>query len=133
MMSAATIEGDIAATRARLDQTIDRIQEKLTLTGLVDEALSQAGAPRYASGPDFLLALLRRHPVPVMIAAAGLGWMMYRSKRARIVEADAIEDANYVEVAATNDGQSRIYDPDRPSRHPSANLIEPGRVLESQA
>lgn len=117
-LSASEIEGDIAETRERLYDTIDRIQDKLTVAGIVDEVMGSAGVPRYQSGHDFVLGLLRRHPVPILIAAAGIGFLVYRMNR-RAAPADAIADADYVEVPALNDGQARIYDPDLPARHPT--------------
>ena len=133
MTSVSMIEAEIDATRARLNETIDRIGEKLTLSGMVDEVMGQAGVPRFESGPDFLMGLLKRHPVPVMIAAAGLGFLIYRQNRTAALQRRPIEDADYVEVPAeTNAGQSRAYDPDRPAMHPTANALELNRALETQ-
>lgn len=128
--SVREIEADIEATRTRLYGTIDRIQQKLTVSGIVDEVMGSAGVPRYQNGHDFVLGLMRRHPVPVMVAAAGIGWFFYRMNRGRTLSADAIADAEYVEVPAINDGQARIYDPDLPSRHPSSELR---RSIDTQA
>lgn len=134
MPSVNIIEAEIAATRARLNETIDRIGEKLTLTGMVDEVMGQAGVPRFESGPDFLMGILKRHPVPVMIAAAGLGFLIYRQNRATAaLSRRAIEDADFVEVpAVVNTGHARVYDPDQPVLHPVANALEPNRTLETQ-
>ena len=38
--------------------------------------MGSAGVPRYQNGHDFVLGLLRRHPLPVMVAAAGLGYLV---------------------------------------------------------
>ncbi|NNM73677.1 DUF3618 domain-containing protein [Enterovirga aerilata] len=121
--SSREIEAEIEATRARLYGTIDRIQSKLTVAGIVDEVMGSAGVPRYQNGHDFVLGLMRRHPVPVMIAAAGLGFLVYRMNRQR-ARAETIADVDYVEVPALNEGQARIYDPDLPTRHPTLDAIE---------
>lgn len=81
MSSVTELEQDVAETRRRLHATIDRIQDKLTVSGMVDEVMGQAGVPRLTNGHDFVLGLLRRHPVPVMIAAAGLGFLIYRMSK----------------------------------------------------
>ena len=124
------IEQELAAKRARLSSTIDRIQDKLTVSGIVDEVMGSAGVPRSQGGHDFALGLLRRHPVPIMIAAAGIGYVFYRMNRSRRLAADPIADAEYVDVSALNDGQARVYDPDLPARHPSS---ERRRSIEAQA
>jgi hypothetical protein len=120
--SAREIEADIEATRARLYGTIDRIQNRLTVAGIVDEVMGSAGVPRYQNGHDFVLGVMRKHPLPVMIAAAGIGYLFYRMNRQRAV-APTIADVDYIEVPAINDGQARMYDPDLPRTHPS-DVIE---------
>ncbi|MGA0599005.1 DUF3618 domain-containing protein [Enterovirga sp. CN4-39] len=117
------IETEIEATRARLYGTIDRIQSRLTVAGIVDEVMGSAGVPRTQNGHDFVLGLMRRHPLPMMVAAAGLGYLIYRMNRQRAAET-TIADVDYVEVPAINDGQARLYDPDLPSRHPNPDAIE---------
>lgn len=121
MTSLTELEADAEATRHRLHATIDRIQEKLTVSGMVDEFMGQAGVPRLETGHDFVLGLLRRHPVPVMIAAAGIGFLIYRmnqQQRDRETRLGRVRSPDVVDVPALNDGQARVYDPDLPSRHP---------------
>ena len=78
MASVTELEKDVAETRERLGATIDRIQDKLTVSGMVDEFMGQAGLPAAQGGQDLVMSLLRRHPVPVMVAAAGIGFLIYR-------------------------------------------------------
>ncbi|MDB5560191.1 MAG: hypothetical protein JWQ36_3125 [Enterovirga sp.] len=130
--SSREIETEIEQTRARLYGTIDRIQNKLTVAGIVDEVMGSAGVPRYQNGHDFVLGFMRKHPLPVMIAAAGLGYFVYRMNRQRM-NATTIADADYVEVPAINDGQARIYDPDLPVRHPTPDALEGFRPGGAQA
>jgi hypothetical protein len=130
--SAREIETEIEQTRARLYGTIDRIQNRLTVAGIVDEVMGSAGVPRYQNGHDFVLGLIRRHPLPVMVAAAGIGFLFYRMNRQRAAET-TIADVDYVEVPAINDGQARMYDPDLPSRHPTPDAIEGRRPYGAQA
>ena len=82
MSDVAELEREIATTRARLHGTIDEIQSRLTVSGIVDEVLGQAGVPRLVGGGnDFVFGLLRRNPVPVMIAAAAVGFLIHRRNR----------------------------------------------------
>lgn len=126
MSSVGEIEAEIAQTRAKLYDNIDRIQDKLTVAGIVDEMMGSAGVPRFENGHDFVLGLMRRHPVPTLIAAAGLGWFVYRMNRryGRATQAAGIADAEFVEVPVLNDGRARAYDPDLLPRHPSIDSIE---------
>lgn len=131
--SVGSLEQEIAATRDRLNGTIERIQDKLTVSGLVDEVMGQAGVPRMENGHDFVLGLLRRHPIPVMIAAAGIGFMLYRSNRRSSRSLPVVEDVDFIDVPVLNTGHARIYDPDLSPRHPSAELSEARRGVEAQA
>lgn len=119
------LEAQAAASRARLNDTIGRIQDKLTVSGMVDDLIGSAAVPRLAGGQDAVLGLLRRHPLPVMIAAAGIGFMIHRMNRRRAAAPPADED---VAVPALNTGQTRLYDPDLPSRHPLADGADPKRI-----
>lgn len=125
MSDLSDLEADAAATRARLNDTIGRIQDKLTLSGMVDEFIGQAAAPKLASGQDMVTDFIRRHPLPVMLAAAGIGFVIHRMNRRRD-DAPTLEEE--VEVGALNTGQARVYDPDMPSRHPLADGADAKRI-----
>jgi uncharacterized protein DUF3618 len=73
------LEREIEETRARLDLTIDRLQDKLSVSGIVDDVLGTMRASELASSAfDTALNVVKRNPVPVMLVAAGLGWLLYR-------------------------------------------------------
>lgn len=129
-MSVHGIEQDIAATRSRLNDTIDRIQNKLTLSGIVDDVMGTAGLPRVTEGQDYILGLVRRHPLPIMVAAAGIGWLVYRMNRRPHVVYDGDD---LIEMPVITDGQSRVYDPDLPTRHPGADLVDATHRVAAQA
>ena len=123
MTSVTELEAEAAATRTRLNATIERIQDKLTVSGMVDEVMGQVGVPRFASSQDALLGVLRRHPLPLMIAAAGIGFLIYRMNKHDAVRrtlSDGLTARSDVE--ALNDGHARIYDPDLPTRHPVSEM-----------
>ncbi len=130
--SSRQLEAEIEQTRARLYGTIDRIQNRLTVAGIVDEVMGSAGVPRYQNGHDFVLGVLRRHPLPVMVAAAGLGYLFYRMNRQRAADT-AIADAEYVELSALGDLQGRTYDPDLPPRYPTPDVIEGAKPVGAQS
>jgi len=114
------LEQDIEQTRARLDPTIDRlqgkIQDKLTVSGVVDELIGRGRQTRYAAVFDETLAVIKRNPIPVMLIAAGVGWLIHRmatdqedqlARRygAREPRSDAV-------VPVPVGGNPRVYDPD---------------------
>jgi hypothetical protein len=72
------LEREIEESRARLDLTIDRIQDKLSVSGIVDDMLGSMRRNHYADAFDNAIAVVRRNPVPVMLIAAGLGWLIHR-------------------------------------------------------
>ena len=118
MTNIADLEREVSETRDRLNGTIDRIQDKLTVSGMVDEFMGQAGVPRLESGQDFILGLLRRHPVPVMIAAAGIGFLIYKmNKRESDLVLPRVHEDGFADMAALPVGQTRPYDPDAPHHH----------------
>ena len=110
------MERDIEESRARLDETIDRIQGRLSVSSLVDEMLGNARrAPAISGAYDGALHAVRRNPVPVLLIAAGVGWLMHRmsqdAERRRL-------QASAELVPVLNTGAARIYDPDLPTQHP---------------
>ncbi len=120
------MERDIEESRARLDETIDRIQGRLSVSSLVDEMLGNARrAPAISGAYDGALDAVRRNPVPVMLIAAGVGWLMHRMSQ------DATRrrtQASAERVPVLNDGAARIYDPDLPTRQPKTPLSDETRA-----
>lgn len=110
------MEREIEESRARLDETIDRIQGRLSASSLVDEMLGNARrAPAINGIYDSALEAVRRNPVPVMLIAAGVGWLMHRMNQ------DAARrrtEAAAERVPVLNTGAARVYDPDLPTRQP---------------
>jgi ElaB/YqjD/DUF883 family membrane-anchored ribosome-binding protein len=74
------LEREIDQTRAQMDQTLGALEQKLSPGKLIDEAL---GLFREHGG-DFAANLgnsVKQNPMPVMLAAVGIGWMMLGSNR----------------------------------------------------
>jgi hypothetical protein len=75
------LEQDIERSRAQLDQTIDRLQGKMSVSGVVDDMLGTARNGQYGPLYDRVLETVRRNPVPVMLVALGVGLLAYRLGR----------------------------------------------------
>ncbi len=107
------LEREIEQSRAQLDQTIDRLQNKMTVSGVVDDMLGTARTSQYGPVYDRVLETVRRNPVPVMLIAAGLGLLAYRLGRpvrprpTRLIPAD--EDFITDEDLALEAGDMRVY------------------------
>lgn len=114
--SISDLEQDIEASRARLDRTIDRIQDRLTVPGIVDDMLGTVRTTPLAGLYDAALVAVRRNPIPVALIAAGIGWLAYRTssdaqRTIRIRRAErAAEETPVMRASA-----ARAYDPDAPT------------------
>lgn len=75
------IERDLESTRARLDATIDALQQKLSPGQAVDQFITYL---RDGGGAEFgrnLMRTVRDNPVPVALIGVGVAWLMVGSTR----------------------------------------------------
>ncbi|GJD54240.1 DUF3618 domain-containing protein [Methylobacterium dankookense] len=120
------LEREIEESRARLDQTIDQIQGRLSASSLVDEMLGNARrTPALSGAYDGALEAVRKNPVPVLMIAAGVGWLLHRmsqdaSRRRTQVQAER--------VPVLNTGAARTYDPDLPTAKAVQDPVEETRL-----
>jgi len=71
------IERDLAETRARMDQRLDELQEKLKPGQMVNETISYLGGGQNSSeAADKLISLAKANPMPAALIGAGLGWFL---------------------------------------------------------
>jgi hypothetical protein len=132
------LERDIEETRARLDLTIDRLQDKLSVSGVVDDLIGAARARGFDSTFEQALTLVKNNPVPVMLVAAGIGWLLHRAGRVpapprRYERSAAMTAAAEESVPVINTGRARIYDPDADPVHPNRDAVEPGTDFVARA
>jgi hypothetical protein len=88
-----TLEREIDQTRAAMNQTLDTLERKLTPGQLLDQCLSFLGQ----SGTDLGKSLgnaVKENPMPVLLTATGIAWMMFSprgdsSRRAYAYTGDA--------------------------------------------
>ena len=74
--SAAEIELEVNASRARVEQTLDQLQDRLSPGQLIDQAVTYF---RDGGGGEFTRNLgesVKQNPLPVALVAVGVGWMM---------------------------------------------------------
>lgn len=108
------LEQDIEQSRAQLDRTIDQLQNKMTVSGVVDDMLGTARSSQYGPLYDRVLETVRTNPVPVMLIAAGLGLLAYRLGRparrrpTRLIAAD--EDFITEQDLTGEPDDLRLYD-----------------------
>lgn len=118
--SISDLEKDIEQSRARLDETIDRIQGRLNASSLVDEMLGSARRTPYGGFYEEALETVRRNPVPVLLIAAGVGLLLNGLKNGRRTAGRAVVPVAVRPVTAT--GADRTYDPDAPTGRPPHDL-----------
>jgi hypothetical protein len=110
---------DVEQTRARLDQTIAALRERLS---------RQLGSTVGAT-----LDVVRRNPIPAILVVAGVGWLARRmignargyKPYQRIAEAAA-------DIPVLNTGAARIYDPDVSPRHQALDSLERRREVSAE-
>ena len=78
--SAAQIERDIDRTRAEIDDTLDRIFNRLTPGELFEQTIDYV---RSSHGFTRFGAVLRDNPVPAVLAAVSIGWLIAAGLRSR--------------------------------------------------
>jgi hypothetical protein len=123
------LEKDIEASRARLDQTIDQIQERLSVSSIVDEMLGNARQTPLSGVYDGALAAVRRNPVPVLLIAAGVGWLLHRMSKDGATTSENRRIRRLVDdLPVVKTGADRVYDPDLPTRHPVKDLAEETQI-----
>lgn len=87
--SSAEIEREIEHTRSDISHTLDALQQRLSIGGLVEETIgreqiSQMLRSAGTGTADFAIGLgrtLRDHPLPVVLTGVGLTWLALSSGR----------------------------------------------------
>ncbi|WP_018042237.1 DUF3618 domain-containing protein [Methylobacterium sp. 88A] len=122
------LEKDIEASRARLDQTIDRIQDRLSVPSIVDDMLGNVRRTPLSGAYDGALDAIRRNPVPVLLIAAGIGWLLHRTGKDRqtLTKRSLIDPDGALPV--TPGATAKAYDPDQPTRQPVKELAEETQI-----
>lgn len=128
------LEQEIEDSRARLDLTIDRIQDRMSVSGIMDELVGSVRGSQYGSVFDTAIEVVRRNPVPLLLVAAGVGWLLYRMNQNpsgyfTVRRAELSDDG----IPVLNTGQVRVYDPDTSPRHPSHDALETRRDASARA
>jgi Protein of unknown function (DUF3618) len=122
------LEQDIARSRAQLDRTIDRLQDKMSVSGVVDDMLGTARTSQYGPLYERVLETVKRNPVPVMLIALGIGLLAHRLSRPpsrshrRLIAAD--EDLITEEHLLMEMEDSRLYGPQADPLQRSDELFE---------
>lgn len=90
----ATLEREIDQTRADMDQTLGALERKFSPGQLLDQAMSFAKE----HGGDFATNLsqsVRENPMPALLTAVGIAWMVASSNRPKPSRAYAYNDDRY--------------------------------------
>src|ERR1051325_3010794 len=108
--STEALKSDIDTTRRRMDETMDALGHRLQGRHLLDELLglfrkndSDGAATREKlknsaqSALNSVVDTVKENPVPVLLIGAGIGWMIYNSRRTKRGDDEefAAEDTGY--------------------------------------
>lgn len=87
MTSSAQIEREIEETRARLDLTMDQLQQHASLAALAEDALGYLHDKGAAAWGYRLANTARANPIPAAMAVLGAGWLFRQlSKRSYVAD-----------------------------------------------
>src|SRR6266850_7398684 len=78
----ATLLREINQTRAAVSQTLDCLERKLTAGQLLDQCLKFFGMKGTEIGSS-LGRSIKDNPMPVLLTATGIGWMMFGPSQSR--------------------------------------------------
>ena len=110
---------DVEQTRARLDEKRGALQVRLSA--------------QFGSVVGATLDVVRRNPIPAILAVAGVGWLALRvignARGHRSYQ--PIED-EAADIPVLNTGTARIYDPDISPRHPALDSLESRREVSAE-
>ena len=114
------LEQDIEQSRTRLGDTIDRLQDSLSPSNVFDD-ISRSVGPDFGEVLDAVVATIKRHPAPVLLMAAGAGWLVYKMVRGEarpaLAEGPHVRPASVgtllEEIASDGAAQAAIQKPGR--------------------
>ena len=112
------IEADVARSRERLEKTLQRIEHKLSASGMVDDALASLRRTRHGDVVDRAMGVLRDNPVPVLALMAGIGWLIGRAGSG---ERDAAREARARERAFRREARAATKDATKDASKDASN------------
>jgi hypothetical protein len=80
-LETAQIEQDLAQTRARMDNRLGELQDRLSPNQLVNDALTHFGGEDGGDFTQTLIAKAKANPLPAALVGVGLVWLMASSQR----------------------------------------------------
>lgn len=83
MSDQAQIEQDLAKTRARMDERLSQLQERLTPNRIVNDLMSYVQGSDTGEFASTLMASAKRNPIPAVITGIGMAWLMASDARDR--------------------------------------------------
>jgi ElaB/YqjD/DUF883 family membrane-anchored ribosome-binding protein len=127
----ATLEREIDQTRANMDRTLGALERKFSPGQLLDQAMEFARE----NGGEFANNLgrsVKENPVPAILTAVGIAWMVASSNRPRSSIADAYDD-RYARNDYNTSGFDETGDEDDAGEEKEGGLSEKAERLKASA
>ena len=126
----ATLEREIDQTRANMDRTLGALERKFSPGQLLDQAMEFARE----NGGEFANNLgrsVKENPVPALLTAVGIAWMVASSNRPKPALADAYDDHYARDDFNAVDFDDRGYGDD--AGHQNEGLTDKAQRLKASA
>lgn len=128
------LEREIAEQRAHIGQTIDALEQKFSPGQMLDQVLAY-GRENGGEFAQNFVNTIKNNPVPTVLTAIGLAWMMFSSQR-RAAYPRSYEHASsspdYDEPVSASYGLDADYDPAYRGPSRSADVKEKAGQVKEQ-
>lgn len=133
----AQLEREVDQSRAHMSETLNALEERLSPTHLLEQALTYA---RQNSGEfsQNLVETVKRNPVPTLLTAVGLSWMMFGQQQSSTKTSGAYDTGytgSYGSTTSTGSdvsGQASIADRGRNIKNDLSNSTAGAKAKISQ-
>lgn len=128
--SSEEIRRDIQRTRAEMDDTADRLEDRLSPGRLLDEVWSRV---RDRGNGNAVADVLRDHPVPFALMGLGLGWLAVEQASGRSASPGGGDRKVSPGTWAPAEGRRGPYGPEAVHRDDEDSLMDRAKQKVSEA
>lgn len=119
------IESDLADTRARIDHTLEFLEDRFRPSVIMDQAWRYARTKSEDGGTTRLQETIAHNPLPVVLMGVGLAWLLFSGREGSVPRPEsplsegARRDPDAKNATAAGDKTSSARDESSSARHAS--------------